>query len=240
MDGPTNAVLGVINGKIAHSETQSFLANRNKCRQILTKHVNIQYGKRLISFEEDNKGVTVFFEDGSIAHGDILVGADGANSPVRSQLLNGFKADTSPFIMFFGNVVLPKPQYEVVLKHSTNGIIIGGPNIKGYLFLLDYVENDSAEFNWNISWRADNYEEQYAKWQSGSPEDQLDMLTQLLNGWPPEVVQSISQTKAPDVQIPPMRLFETVLPQEGLPRGRVTLIGDAAHSMVCNHKIKMR
>ena len=42
--------------------------------------ISIQWGKRVKRIEHDNDGVTVGFEDGGSARGDILVGADGINS----------------------------------------------------------------------------------------------------------------------------------------------------------------
>lgn len=46
----------------------------------------IHMKKKLTSFDQDKEGVKVYFEDGSIAEGDILVGADGAHSTVRQHL----------------------------------------------------------------------------------------------------------------------------------------------------------
>jgi 2-polyprenyl-6-methoxyphenol hydroxylase-like FAD-dependent oxidoreductase len=47
----------------------------------------IQWGKRCISVEQTDSMVTVHFEDGSSATGDILVGADGIRSVVREQCI---------------------------------------------------------------------------------------------------------------------------------------------------------
>ncbi|KAG0315046.1 hypothetical protein BGZ97_008705 [Linnemannia gamsii] len=46
----------------------------------------IHMSKRLESFDQDHVGVRVQFTDGSIAKGDVLVGADGAYSGVRQHL----------------------------------------------------------------------------------------------------------------------------------------------------------
>lgn len=46
----------------------------------------IHMSKKLVSFDQDEEGVKVYFEDGSVAEGDILVGADGAHSAVRQHL----------------------------------------------------------------------------------------------------------------------------------------------------------
>lgn len=46
----------------------------------------IHISKNVVSFEQDQDGVTVTFDDGITIHGDILVGADGAHSAVRQHL----------------------------------------------------------------------------------------------------------------------------------------------------------
>ena len=44
-------------------------------------------GKELVAFEERPDGVAARFADGSVAEGDVLIGADGLRSTVRAQLL---------------------------------------------------------------------------------------------------------------------------------------------------------
>jgi 2-polyprenyl-6-methoxyphenol hydroxylase-like FAD-dependent oxidoreductase len=48
---------------------------------------SIRYGSQLVDFEQGEDGVTLTFEDGHEAHADLLVGADGSKSFVRSKVL---------------------------------------------------------------------------------------------------------------------------------------------------------
>ena len=59
-------------------------AERRRLRDWLATNIPVQWGRRVMRIEQDNDGVSVFFENGASAKGDILVGADGINSVGRS------------------------------------------------------------------------------------------------------------------------------------------------------------
>lgn len=233
VDGTTNQVLGVTTGKSQAGNTRAVFANRLKIREVLTTQITVQYSKQFMRYEEDRDGITAYFKDGTSARGHILVGADGANSPVRSQLLSGFRPDPSPFLCALAKVILTRDLYQPLLEHSSNGPLVAAPNQKAYCLLMEYLGDGLATFNWNVCWRSASLEEDYARMLAAGPAAQLETVRQRMKGWPPAIVKAIELTEAVDVQWPPVRLFETVLPPYGLPKGRVTLIGDAAHSMVC-------
>jgi 2-polyprenyl-6-methoxyphenol hydroxylase-like FAD-dependent oxidoreductase len=62
-------------------------AERLRLRNWLATNLQIQWGKRVKRIEHDDEAVSVFFEDGTNAKGDILVGADGVKSVGRSSAL---------------------------------------------------------------------------------------------------------------------------------------------------------
>lgn len=67
-------------------ETPCLRLNRLLFRRWLATHIPIQWGKRLRRVEEEGNRITVHFEDGTSASGDILVGADGVNSVGESRI----------------------------------------------------------------------------------------------------------------------------------------------------------
>ncbi|GAA5006161.1 FAD-dependent monooxygenase [Actinopolymorpha pittospori] len=48
--------------------------------------IRIEHGRRLVGVDDTSTGITARFADGSTAHGDILVGADGIRSTVRTLI----------------------------------------------------------------------------------------------------------------------------------------------------------
>ncbi|KAJ7302538.1 putative kynurenine 3-monooxygenase [Mycena albidolilacea] len=59
--------------------------------------VQVRYGVRITYIEDRDDGVTLHFEDGTTARGDILIGADGIHSKVREHVL-GASALTPTFL----------------------------------------------------------------------------------------------------------------------------------------------
>ncbi|WP_432094251.1 FAD-dependent oxidoreductase [Streptomyces sp. bgisy100] len=57
--------------------------------ETLRRGIGLSHGARLVSVENGPDGVTARFADGSVATGDLLVGADGLNSTVRRSIAPG-------------------------------------------------------------------------------------------------------------------------------------------------------
>ena len=71
---------------ISNQFLTEIITYRDRLRDVLLGGVPVQWGKKCIGYEETKEGVWVFFDDGSREFCDILVGADGINSP--GKLLN--------------------------------------------------------------------------------------------------------------------------------------------------------
>ena len=66
--------------------------------------VNYHFGMNFTRFEETDDGVTAHFSDGSSAHGDLLIGADGIWSAVRGLWLPEVKPEYAGYIAWRGMV----------------------------------------------------------------------------------------------------------------------------------------
>ncbi|MFJ4784991.1 FAD-dependent oxidoreductase [Streptomyces sp. NPDC088794] len=66
--------------------------------------IDIRHGTRLAGVEEGSAGVTVRFTDGSTATGDLLIGADGLNSTVRTTFAPEVRPVYAGQRVFYGYV----------------------------------------------------------------------------------------------------------------------------------------
>jgi 2-polyprenyl-6-methoxyphenol hydroxylase-like FAD-dependent oxidoreductase len=79
------------------------------------------FDKSLVSFSDDASGVTARFADGSTAHGDLIIGADGIRSTVRAQILPDAQPLYAGYIAWRGLVpesALPADLHREVFMHN--------------------------------------------------------------------------------------------------------------------------
>lgn len=85
-------------------------ANRSKLRALLMKGLQIEYNKQFVRYELIEGGVRAFFSDGTSSDGTLLIGCDGDNSAVRTQLLGVERTALHPVDvrMYGGTRILDK------------------------------------------------------------------------------------------------------------------------------------
>ena len=85
-------------------------ADRSVLRSVLMDGMEtyVVFGKAFERYEETPVGVKIYFRDGSQTEGRLLVGADGATSQVRRQLLPAFRLLDTKGVFLYGKTVLTK------------------------------------------------------------------------------------------------------------------------------------
>ncbi|MCC3770526.1 FAD-dependent monooxygenase [Streptomyces sp. UNOC14_S4] len=196
----------------------SVLITRSDLQQALleaAEGIPIELGVTATEFEthEDGNGVTVRFEDGREAHGDVLIGADGFNSVVRRQLVGpGEPSKDSGYIVWLAIVPFEHPRFTPgsVTHYWGSGKRFGLVDMGGGRLYWWGTRNMPAERSRN--------------WRGGKAE-----ILRSYAGWADEVQQAIRRTPEESIIAVPSR-DRPFLERWG--KGPVTLLGDAAHPML--------
>src|SRR3954463_13447560 len=171
--------------------------------------VKLRFGTTFTELTQDDHGVDVTFSDGSTGRYDLVVGADGVRSWTRRAL--GIDLETKSVGMGIWRVFGPRPA-----SVTRTDLYYGGPS-----FIAGYCPTGENSLY--------AYIVEAAQDRSGlSPEEQLATmkeLSQAYHGPGEEIRETLTD---------PSRVnytwFETHLLPAPWNRGRVVLIGDAAHT----------
>lgn len=170
-------------------------------------------GRRYVAYRRDGQGVLVEFADGQTAHGDVLVGADGAGSTLRSQLpADAARERGSRFWSGWQGIVSELPSG---FPAASMLVVVGSPTFAGLYSL------PAGRLGWFVDRRG----------RAAPPPGtgSTDALLRWLDGWPAVVREAISATP------PETMRYDTIrdhLPGRQWAEGPVTLLGDAAHAML--------
>lgn len=193
--------------------------------------LNIKYGKKLNDITTTNDGVTARFEDGTSESGTVIIGADGGTSSVRRWLLGDLATpEILPYAFMNFPFTLPAPRALWLDKIMNPNVDVATHPKNMYLglFLLDKPDLQRPEtwiFYILVTWPIETEED---KENSG---DRLKRLRDHMDGWA-DPYKSVVEWVPDDVEIKPdwLRIWH---PKPWDNRGgRVTMAGDAAHSMV--------
>ena len=174
----------------------------------------LRFSSEVTGFAEDQDQVQVKLRDGAVASGDLIVGADGLRSQVRRQLLG----DGDP--VYLGSTIWR----GIVRSHGIaldrgHGVNWVG---RGAEFLAFYVADD------RIYWACVTKEPKGEKpGQGGHKQDVLERFGDWVGPVPAliEATDEAAILRNDMYDRPPVQRWS---------RGRVTLVGDAAHPMTPN------
>jgi hypothetical protein len=140
--------------------------SRVALRQILAEGLEpvVRFGKRFVRYEHvfDNV-ITAHFDDGTTALGDVLVGADGANSHVRAQLLPDAKRVETGVVAVAGKLSL---DYQT--RRGMPPPILRGPTLvlgtRGTFMFSSTVQYDDAAASTFVPELTRSDRSQYVMW----------------------------------------------------------------------------
>lgn len=175
----------------------------------------LRVGATCVGFTQDSAGVTLRLADGKEERGDVLVGADGANSPVRAQLLGDGEPRYSGYVGYRAIIDNPPAEFPPGLFRLYYGL-------HGAWILLYHVGRG------RLYWLALSKQPAGAHAAGGALKEAVraryadfaEPVRKVLDLTPAEAV-----TRSDMVDRDPA-------PRWG--EGRVTLLGDAAHPMTPN------
>jgi FAD-dependent urate hydroxylase len=169
----------------------------------------VRCNSRAVSAVSTRDGVRVDFADGSSAQGDVLIGADGLHSVVR-EFVGGQPAEPTGWCSWQGLVSLPhiaNPHVATMMigEHGNLGMWPAGGSRLQWWF--------------DLRWSPDFVR----------PQRPIEMIRSHFSGWSDMVDEVLATLTDDDLAPSPFPHFRHPIPRAGA--GRLTLLGDAAHTM---------
>ncbi|KAF0531106.1 FAD/NADP-binding domain-containing protein [Gigaspora margarita] len=133
------------------------ISYRNKLRDVLLEGVDIQWGKKCVGYEECDNGVWILFEDGTREFGDLLIGADGVNSPIRKQKIPNLEINDLGLTSIDVDVAIPKNLADRLMNVYSNVLIqqslgINGDSFFSYLRLIPIDQFEEPSYRLTIGY----------------------------------------------------------------------------------------
>ncbi|OMB90508.1 FAD-dependent oxidoreductase [Mycobacterium colombiense] len=169
----------------------------------------IRCNSRVIALAGTGNGVRVNFGDGTVAEGDVLIGADGLHSVVR-ECVGAQGARPTGWCSWQGLAAVPE------IADSDAALMIIGAH--GNLGLWPAGGTD-VQWWFDLPWSYDFVR----------PQRPIELIRSHFSGWSDAVDRVLATLTDDDLARSPFPHFRHPIPRAG--RGPVTLLGDAAHTM---------
>jgi 2-polyprenyl-6-methoxyphenol hydroxylase-like FAD-dependent oxidoreductase len=199
---------------------EGYVVDRSKVREIMLRGLDVRYGKEFARYEVGPDGVTAHFVDGTRSVGDLLVGADGAGSGVRRQLVPDASLVDTGTRWLFGRTPgwsSGSAAKRLLTVRSGQGVLV---LMEGPDYLMWALVGPSGAFGYTDD-----------DLNGRRPVDLHEVATKITGERFPallEVIRDASPTECAYVGI------QATTPIAPWRSGSVTLLGDAAHAMPVN------
>jgi salicylate hydroxylase len=190
-------------------------------------HVEVKYGMKAVSISHENDSVTVGFEDGSSATGDILLGCDGIHSFVRSAVV---EPERKPVYSGIANAygMLDASCLSATVPFEVTGMYSGR---HGSLMMSYYDSNRTKLYTSAVMETKDPASREGWKLKGN---DQIGVKADILErfrGSPEPILEEVVKSTDEWFLYPVYRL-----PAKGKwSEQRCLLLGDAAHAVSASH-----
>ena len=175
----------------------------------------IHLGAKALGFVQDAERVELRLDDGTSVPGDALIGADGVHSTVRQVLFGPDKPQFTGIIAWRGIVPMERLPAHMARMVGVNRVGPGG-HVVHYPLRAGKVMNFVGVLE-RADWRVESW----------SARGTTEELAADFAGWHEEV-----QALIRNIPVPYKWALMVRAPMPRWSAGRVTLLGDACHSMV--------
>jgi 2-polyprenyl-6-methoxyphenol hydroxylase-like FAD-dependent oxidoreductase len=212
--------------------------SRMALRRILLEGLDgvVSFDKAFLCFEDAPDGrVTAHFADGSSASGDVLIGADGAGSRVRGQLLPQAGRIDTGIVAVSGRFAL-----DDAARRETPPAVFQGPTLvlgaAGRFMFAGAVEYPQAQPSpydrdeyvmWGFSARSRTMALS-APIENVSSETARELVLAQIADWDPALRRLVERAEAPTMSC---FAVKSAVPVEPWATRKISLLGDALHNM---------